>query len=374
MGIHLGQILSMLRDEGPLSRAELARRTMLSATALTKMTSVMLERGCVVETKLEPSTQVGRPPTNIEIVFDAFQVIGIHVGAAEVHIALTNLAGKPLHRTSFRFDSGQTSVTDVIDRIAAKTEELIGLSDVFRSQILGIGVGVPGPVDRAGRRNILSINADWTDVPFADELERRLNLPVTIEHNVSAMALAEARYGIGRKSSALLYVYLRSGLGAGLVVDGIPFRPGGHGAVELGHIRVVEQGETCSCGATGCLETFLSERALMQAAGREDGDTSNLLAAVEKNNEAWQTVLHHFTGALSSAINLLSPDRIVLGGHFAEAPDSFLEHLRSTVPGQILPHMREALCIERSSLGYGGSAIGGASVALDQFFYSGAFQ
>lgn len=373
MGIHHGAILRILRDDGPQSRAELARRTSLSPTALTHLTAQLLKDGTVTE--LTQSTgagaAVGRPATNVALVPESQFVVGVHLGAGTIHATITDLKASPKTMASLHFDTATSRPSAVIAKVARTVEGLIGKTGIERSRLLGLGLGVPGPVDTERRRNLLSINYDWRDVPFADELETALGMPVVIEHNVSAMALAESRYGIGRDADALLYIYLRTGLGAGLVVHGMPFRPGGHGAVELGHIQVVEHGERCACGSVGCLETFLSERALSRAAHIDRPHPKSLLAAVEHYPEAWEAAVRHLTTAIASATNLLNPDLIVFGGHLAEAPDSFLDAIREKVPPRVLPPMRDALRFERSSLGAGAGAIGGAAAALDHLFYSG---
>jgi predicted NBD/HSP70 family sugar kinase len=374
MGIHHGAILRILRDDGPQSRAELARRTALSPTALTHLTAQLLKDGIVTELTQAAGggAPIGRPAVGLALVPDAHHVVGVHIGAGTIHAAVTDLKASVKQLDSFHFDTSTIEPARVIAKVARMVDALIRKTGADRSKILGMGLGVPGPVDIKRRRNLLSINYDWRDVAFADELEGALGMPVVVEHNVSAMALAESRYGIGREASALLYIYLRTGLGAGLVVDGRPFRPGGHGAVELGHIQVVEHGTRCACGSTGCLETFLSERALSRAAGVDTPHPKRLLAAVEKHPEVWNDAVRHLTTAIASAANLLNPDLIVFGGHLGEAPESFIDAIRAGVPPRVLPPMRDTMRFERSSIGPGAGAIGGAAVALDHLFYSGA--
>ncbi|WP_277378494.1 ROK family transcriptional regulator [Brucella melitensis] len=313
MSIHLGMVLKILRDEGPQSRAELARRCGLSATTLTHLTAQLV------------------------------------TSAAFDHAANDN----PLKLTH------QTA--DVL-------RNLVQAKGISLGSLVGIGMGVPGPVDQVRRRNLLSINTGWRDVAFADAMEAELNIPTVVEHNVTAMALAEAHYGIGQGCPAVLYVYLGTGLGAGLVVDGMPFRPGGHGAVELGHIQIDPQGALCACGNRGCLETFVSERVLRE---RGAGSAEPLLAALARNPALHDEVAGHFTTALANAVNLLTPDLIVLGGHFAEAPEAFYARLRCDLPPRVLPHMRDVLRIERGGFGNNADAVGAAAVALDHLFYSG---
>lgn len=379
MGVHHGEILRILRDAGPQSRADLARRSLLSPTTLTHLAAQLIENGSVTELTQAPQSgrgngaTVGRPAVKIALAPQSVHVVGVHLGAGTVNAAITDLQGQALAMSSFHFDTETSRPETVISRVVERVEALLSQSGLARSKVLGLGLGVPGPVDTERRRNLLSINYGWKDVAFADQIETLLGIPVVVEHNVSAMALAEARFGIGREAACLLYIYLRTGLGAGLVVNGQPFRPGRHGAVELGHIQVVEDGELCACGSRGCLETFVSERALKRAAGITAPHPKNLFRAVEAHAEVWDSALEHLTTAIASAVNILGPDLIIFGGHLAEAPENFIDTIRRGVPTRVLPPMREMLRIERSSLGKGAGAIGGAAVALDHLFYSGGF-
>lgn len=372
MSAHHGQILRILRDEGPQSRAALARRSKLSATTLTHVTAHLLRDGSVLESETSGSLGVGRPAQAVRLVPDAHSVAGVHIGAGHVQVAITDLKAAPKASASFEFDVHGADPDRVVDEVAAMVTKLAAEVQIDAARLLGVGVGVPGPVDFERRTALASINVGWRNIPIADKLERAIRLPTVVEHNVTAMALAESCYGIGRHVPALLFVYLKTGLGAGLVVDGVPFRPGGHGAVELGHIQITPDGARCACGNRGCLETFLSEKALIQAAGLASQAPADLMASVERNNPAWDTVIGHLTTALASAVNLLTPDLIVFGGYLGQAPESLFERLRADVPPRVMPHMREILKFERTSFGAQSGAIGGAAVALDHFFYSGA--
>jgi len=369
VGLHHGQVLRILRDEGPNSRAILARRSKLSATTLTHVTAQLLADGSVVEEEPGASGGLGRPALAIRLLPDAHHVAGVHIGAGLVQLTVTNLLGSPKAAASFEYGLPNTSPEALTTRIADEIERLKAVSGV--EDLLGVGVGVPGPVD-AGQRSILaSINTGWRNLPLAGMLERRTGLSVVLEHNVSAMAVAEARFGLGRNVAAVLFVYLRSGLGAGLVVDGMPFRPGGHGAVELGHIQISQDGPLCSCGNHGCLESYVNERVLMRSLGSEGSAPADLLMQLERT-ASWKPTLARLTDSLAIAISLLTPDLIVFGGHLGDAPDSLFSHLREHLPPRVMPHMREILRLERTSFGSQSGPIGGAAVALDHFFYSGA--
>ncbi|WP_312367466.1 ROK family transcriptional regulator [Ensifer sp.] len=368
MGNHRGDILCILRDEGPQSRASLARRSKLSATTLTHVTAALLQDGAVLESEIAETSGIGRPGQAIKLIPDAFHVAGIHLGAGLVQIAITDLTASARATASFDYSVRDTPPDEVVARAAEALARL--LDEAGHPRLLGVGVGVPGPVNADQRSILTSINTGWRNLPLADAFEAKTGLPVVLEHNVSAMALAEVRYGIGRRVPAVLYVYLRTGLGAGLVVDGLPFRPGGHGAVELGHIQISHHGPLCSCGNHGCLESYVNESVLMRAVGLEGSAPNDLMQRLE-STDAWGPTVNRLTDSLAIAVNLLTPDLIILGGHLGEAPDSLFSHLLKNLPPRVMPHMRDVLRIERTHFGALSGAIGGAAVALDHFFYSG---
>ncbi|GAA1018771.1 sugar kinase [Acrocarpospora pleiomorpha] len=377
--LHRGLVLQSLRDEGPQPRAELARRLGLSATTMTKVVGQLLDEGVVAEGDHEGAgLRVGRPSVHIRIQPDARRVIGVQVGAGFVQLGLCGLTAQVGHTAAFTFGMSDQPER-VVARIADAATDLLARAGVPRDQLLGIGVAAPGPVDPAHRRNVLSVNLGWRDVPFSDILERELDAPTVVDHNVRSMSLAEARYGNARGVDPLLYVYVRTGVGAGVVIGGKPFRSGTYGVTELGHLRVVEKGRRCACGAIGCLETVVSEPYLVEQLSTIAGQASSrpmrdLAALADGGDERALAILEdlvdHLTTALASAVNLLNPELILLGGIFDDAPASVLDKVRAALHDKAFPILREVVRVDRSTLGINAGVIGSAAVALDRLFYN----
>lgn len=384
-----GHVLSLLRDAGPLSRIELSRRSELSPTTMTRVVAQMLDDGCVAEVEGGGDAgRLGRPPTEVALVPDAFTVCGIQLGAGFARIGLCDLLARPTHETGFEFSTSQPP-EQVLTELGRRVNALMDGAGVGRRRLLGIGVAVPGPVDAGQRRNLLSIILGWRDVDVADALEDAVGKPTVVDPNVRAMAVAETRFGLGRAANSLAYVYVRTGVGAGLVFNGEPFRGGTHGDVQLGHLRVVEKGRRCACGAYGCLETVASERHLLeQLSALGDGELESPLAAARDSGRDLLSALEaaaasgfrpaaqildefteHLTTGLTSVVNLLNPELILLGGIFAEAPEVTFDRVRARLRAEVFPLLRDAVRVERSGLGLDAGVIGAAAVALDRFFY-----
>ncbi|MGJ7441308.1 ROK family transcriptional regulator [Aquipuribacter sp. MA13-6] len=372
------QVLSVLRDEGRLTRIELSRRTGLSPTTITRVVSQLLQEGCVAEAETVTRGRTGRPGTQVAVVPSACGVLGVHLGVGAVRFGLVDAGGNDHGREGFDYDPRCDAET-VLTRVAVALSEMRARrTPGSPDRTLGVGVAVPGPVDDFGRRLLMPMNLGWRDVPVADLLEERLGLPVVVEHNVRAMALAEARVGLGRGLGSVAFVYLRTGLGAGLVVAGRGFQGGVRGAVELGHLRVVDHGAPCVCGGHGCLETVVSDRALRHILSGLQVDPEDaeplvaLVAAAESSSSAASAldeVITHLATGLAALMNLLTPELILLGGAFAHVPDSLVDRLADETRAAVFPVIRAAVRIQRSGLPQDPGVDGAATVALDRFFY-----
>lgn len=355
-----GLVLRLLRDEGPLPRAELARRTGLSATTMTKVVAQLIDEGSLAERSETDSAapRIGRPATDVALVPGSSWVVGVQVGVGAVQLGLCDLLDRAHWTRGFEFDTSAPA-DRMLDTLATEIGALIAESGVER--VLGIGVAAPGPVDPGHRVNLLSVNVGWRDVRFADRLEGALGLATVVDHNVRAMALAEARYGCRERN--LLYVHVRTGLGAGVVLNGQPFQPGVYGVTELGHLRVVEKGRRCACGSTGCLETVVSEPYLTAKVG------TPLMAGLDEHPQVRDELVDYLSTGLAAAVNLLNPEHIRLGGIFSDAPDALLDRISDALRDKTFPVLRDSVHLDRSSLGMDAGVAGGAAVALDRFFY-----
>lgn len=372
------QVLCTLRDHGPQSRVVLARRLDLSPTTVTKVVGRLIDEGFVAESGVEGrGSRVGRPSTHVTLVPTAAYVLGVQVGVGTVHIGLCDLHGRPRHATRIPFDPA-ADPPSVLASLAAHANRLVKAAGVGPADILAAGVAAPGPVDRQRRRNLMALNLGWRDVAFSDHLEAALDVPTLVDHNVRAMALAEARHRRHQDADPLLYVYVRTGVGAGVVIDGEPFRPGAYGVSELGHVHVGGDERRCVCGASGCLETVVSEPRLAEwltgvgdpvepplvrlAAGVERGDPRATTAA--------DNLVEHLGTGLACAVNLLNPRLLVLGGMFDDAPDLIVDRVRTAVHRKAFPILRDNLRVDRSALGADAGVAGGAALALDKYFYA----
>ncbi|MGA5822616.1 ROK family protein [Kitasatospora sp. NPDC094028] len=241
-----------------------------------------------------------------------------------------------------------------------------------RHRPAAVGIAVPGIVDEPSGTAVLAANLGWHRLPVRDRLAADLGLPVALGHDVRAGGLAEARLGAGRGSRDFLFVPVGTGIAAAVMSDGQAV-PGSHArAGELGHLVVRPGGDACPCGGRGCLETVASAAAIARryaAATGERGATAEDVgerAAAGDGAAAtvWTEAIQALADALTSAITLLDPERIVIGGGLARAGDAYLAPLRAAVARrlsfQTLPPILPA------ALGHRAGCQGAALLARDR--------
>ncbi|WP_319529661.1 ROK family transcriptional regulator [uncultured Cohaesibacter sp.] len=365
----VGKILSVLRDQGTCSRAELARTIGLSTAAISKFTSELLDVEVVREIEVSGKQTVGRPSIDLALQPDAYFMIGAHITVGRVEVVMTDILLQQI--SSAQFDISRDIEIDIlVGGIVQTIEDLIAKSGRQRSRIRGVGLAVPGAVDVEGRINLFSNFTQWSNIPFADLLEARLNLPVTLEHNAAAIALAESRYGAGRERERVLYVYMGGGIGAGITYSRERVANSNRGRhVELGHIVVDPHGAPCKCGKPGCLETVFSEGPLLAQLGLDKVPASGLIDALMQT-DGWEERYEQFLQTMATTAILLLPDMIVLGGHLGAAPEAFYARLEEDLAKRILvPQQRNQLHVVRTSYLSDAGAIGAACAGLEQFIF-----
>lgn len=373
---YAGRVLRLLRDEGPLSRTGLSDVMGLSPTTITRNVADLMQRGWIEETDGSTAPpRVGRPAIGLRQRPEAVCVCGIQIGVGVARVGVADAWNRVLSAKVIRFDPAAEPYS-VLDDVAAVARTVV---ESAPAPCLAAGVAVSGPVDVAHRVNLLAINLGWADVHVADRLEAALDLPVVVDHDVRSMALAEARYG-GHAVDSLAYLYVRTGLGLGVVLKGEPFFGGTHGVSVLGHIRVRDDGDPCACGARGCLETVANEPFLGRTLSDlgvavPSGTDAKVTELIEANRgmpgvaRLRADLIDHLSRALAIVVNLMNPEVIVVGGALADAPAALLDDLASALRDEVFPLLRNDWRIVRPALAEAGIA-GGAAIALEWMVYS----
>jgi predicted NBD/HSP70 family sugar kinase len=252
------------------------------------------------------------------LVSSAGRAIGVKVVADHVAFVEVGIDGAVKRSASEPFDaSARTFLADLTELLRRF------IAGGSHERLLGIGVGVPGSVDSQGNGLVDAPPLGWQQVPLGSTLRREFELPVLVENNVNALAVAERLYGVGRQFRNFLVVTIGTGVGAGIVVDGVVLRGNAGSAGEIGHIPVTEDGPLCACGNRGCLETFIGEAALVREArdqgliGERSG-MSALRAAADAGDAGAAAIFsragHRLGRALAGIIHTLDPETVIVLG------------------------------------------------------------
>ena len=390
---NLRAILLALLQQEHLSRVHLAELTGLSTTTITNLVAELLEQGIVVEKGTATFKQrrgAGRPRMALRLVPEARFAVGVHIGVGSVRVAVTDLRANILKSHSLAH-SLDRSAEAVLLETTQLIKQIVAESEINLQEVIGVGVGASGLVDPDTGVNLMAPNLGWRDVSIRDRLQQSLGLPVCVDNNVRAMALGEALFGPAQNVRILAFVYARIGVGAGFVVDGQLHWGSWMGAGEIGHTTIVPNGGAlCRCGNTGCLETLVSEPAILALASslakRDEqsplakhlGDPGEpaieqVFSAARAGDRATQAMLveraRYMGIALANLVNVLNPDLILLGGIFAQGQDLLLPTVEATVRQRAFANLGERVQLRPTTFGHNAGMVGGAALALASFFY-----
>ena len=368
------QLLDALRRHGSASRAELARKTGLSRSTVSTLVAELQARGMVVEH--EPDARVsqqGRPPTLLTLDRSAGLVLGIDFEHEHVHVAIADLSRTMLAERVAHLDVDRAA-REALDVAVELVDEVIAAAEVDGDRILGVGVGLSGPIDvDRGAVHAGKILPGWEGVRPVDELESRLGLTVHLDNDANLGALAEVTLGAGIGARHAIYVMVSGGVGAGLILDGELYRGAGGTAGELGHVLVDESGPICRCGNRGCLETMAGGRAIIDLLRPSHGDdlTLDQIIALSAGGDSGARRAIADAGrvlgrSVAAIVNAFNPELVIVGGTLSAAGDVLLDPLREAVHRYAIPSAAEDVRIIRGVLGERAEVLGALELAARQ--------
>ncbi|MFH8368707.1 ROK family protein [Streptomyces sp. NPDC018031] len=271
-------------------------------------------------------------------------VIALDVGGTGMKAALVAADGELLHED--RRPTGREAGPDaVVARILDFADELRALGEQrYGVPASAAGVGVPGVIDEARGIAVFAANLGWRDVPLRALLSQRLaGIPVALGHDVRTGGLAEGRIGAGNGTGRFLYVALGTGIAGAIGIDG-RIEPGAHGSSgEIGHVIVRPGGPACGCGQSGCMERLASASAVggawAEVCGDPTADAADCAKAVESGDPraraVWSEAVAALADGLVTAVTLLDPEMLIIGGGLAEAGETLFAPLRAAVADRI---------------------------------------
>ncbi len=260
-----------------------------------------------------------------------------------------------------------------IEQAAQLVETVLEAAGADAGRLLGVGMGLPGPVHSTGVVGSSAILPGWAGTQAADRMAERLSMEVWLSNDANLGALAESTWGAGRDACGLVYLKLATGIGAGIVINGRLFEGAGGTAGEIGHTSLDETGDICLCGSRGCLETYASGSAIAGLLSRSLGEPLTLddvLARAVDGDPGCRRALadagRHIGASVADLCNLINPERIVVGGSMAVAGDVLLDPLREAVGLRAIPSAAEDAKIVLGELGGRAELLGAVALVLHE--------
>lgn len=373
-------VLNTIRLEGPISRAQIARGTGLSAATVSGLVSELIDDDLIFERE-EGDSSGGRRPVLLSLNPSGGYVMGIKLMEDHLIAALTNLEANVVDSINVPFNS--TEPEEVVQAIGDGVSHLLAQNEIPSTKLFGVGVGLAGIVDQETGILRLSPIFGWQGLPFGKMVQNKLQVPVYIDNDVNTVTLTEKWFGMARDIDHFLTVTIGRGVGLGIVSNGRLYRGRG-GAGEFGHVVVDPDGELCSCGKRGCLETFVADPNLLKKA-KANSDLKKQVRTIDDLRtlaaEGNQTARRIYALAgemlgrgIANLINIFDPQMIILTGEGVKARHLFVENMFKAIQAHTMPGMGPETTVHIDELEDLAWARGAAGLVLRAVFESPIFK
>jgi glucokinase len=299
-------------------------------------------------------------------------IIGIDLGGTNLKVGLLDLSFKirdRLNLSTANFLRKEILIAAIVNSI----DKIIKANRLRKTDILGVGLGLPGPIDAdKGIVHFFPNIPGWLEVGLQKILEKKLKLPVFIDNDANLMALAEYKLGAAKTAKNAVCLTLGTGVGAGIIIEGKLYRGSTFAAGEIGHMPINEKGPECKCGGYACLEAYIGNLRIMRQAQKifkrkiSLEELSRLARHNKKAARIWSVVAERLGLALVSVINLLNPDCIVIGGGVANAGRILFDKVEETILTRAMLVQARAVNIRKAKLGNDAGIIGAAILVKDK--------
>lgn len=361
--------MEIVRSNGPMHRAELARRSGLSRSAVSTIVAEMLRDNVLVPVVSRTGNGVGRAGERLALAPSHGLLAGLDYGLRGVVVVVTDLSRKVVGERRRRLDA-DVLWPDRLEAGIAALDEILAEGSAGYGDLRGVGLGIPDPVDlQSGTIGHSRSGSAWTNARAREALGERIGVLVEMDNTSHLAALGEVTWGAAAGARNVIYVKMSHGVGAGLLLNGQIYRGSIGVAGELGHFSVAENGAACPCGNRGCLELYAGGSALVELFRPVRGEQAELddlvKAAVQGDRVAVRLVSDAgaLTGRLLASVsNLLDPDLIVIGGDLAAVGELLLEPMRAALTRHALGLVGAHAKLVSGALGHRAGALGGIAL------------
>jgi predicted NBD/HSP70 family sugar kinase len=376
-------VLQHIYTAAPISRQEITEYSGLSQATVANVVTDLLDLGIVVEAGRVDS-QGGRPRAILGINAAMGYFVGIDIAETYVHFELFDMMLHHHHTVEHTLHPEENQPYQVVDHLARGLDELLRESGTPRAMVLGVGVSVPGQVERLGGVSVFAPNWGWHDVPLAALLKERIDLPLYLDNPLKAAAIAELWFGAGREFENVVTLNIGTGVGVGIILNGALYRGTTNSAGEWGHTAIVLDGRACRCESRGCLEAYVGALGIIEHlreaapqsellhAGDQTAAIAALAAATRQGDpiamQVIQTTARYLGAGIANLINLFNPAVVVIGGWVGKQLGPYLlPELPTAVARYALKHPLRATQIQLCQLRHNPVSMGAATFALEGF-------
>lgn len=382
--INVHNVLNCIRKNGTISKVHIKEMTKLTPTTISEITNSMIAEGLIIDAGVSKSTG-GRPSQLLSINSDHAYFIGAEVDVNNLKIAIVGFDMKI--KCKYSVDIKNCKSEEVISLLINNTLKIIEQSRIPKEKIKGIGIAVPGLVNK---NEIIELapNLRWVKVDIKSKIEEKLCIPVIVQNESKLSAVAEKYSGLAKDVNNFVAINIKSGVGAGIYINNHLYLGQSGNAGELGHTTVKEDGPLCGCGNYGCLETMASTPSIIKRAitCKKQGENSilfenkknieeivlnDIITFCKKGDKLCNKILESaakYVGiSVSSLINLLNPKLIILGGDLILYKDIVIRRVTEIVETKSLSSNRDVCEIKMTELGEDNALLGAAIVSINKY-------
>lgn len=370
-------VLETIIHKSSISRADIATLTGLNKGTVSSLVNELLDENLINESGPGKSSG-GRRPVILLFNQVAGYSIGIDLGVNYILGVLTDLNGDICSEQQMNFTN--LTYEEILEEMFKITDLLIAAAPKSPYGIIGIGVGVPGVVNK-DQNIILAPNLNWRNIDLKTTLEERYRVPVTIENEANAGAYGEKNFGIGKEFNNIIYISVGIGIGVGLILNGQLYRGNNGFSGEIGHMAIEVNGPQCSCGRKGCWELYASEKSLLLNSNRiglepDQNHSLSLERVIDIANngnfdaiQLFDTVGKYLAVGINNIVNIFNPEQVIIGNKMAEAEHLLEKPMIDWIQNQSLWFSQKDLNINFSNLRTYSTALGVAAFTTEEFLY-----
>lgn len=333
------EILNIIQKTGPITKKDLQVTADIKLTTLNRVMKT-LEDGKIIMEHGESESTGGRKAVEYDVCKKGFYVIGIDISRTYVKLVLTNMKLTIIKKEEYLMDESY-SPKKTVEKIAFIIEQMLSDLSIKKNEVLGIGIGTVGPIDRE-KGIILNpkgfFNRDWVNVPIKTMVEERLSLPCFIDNGVNTAVLCEYLYGKGKDLKSVAYIHCGIGLRSAIISDSIIIRSMNDSEDAFGHMIVDHNGEVCNCGNYGCIESYSSIGSIIKKINAKTKNNNKSISEINysellklellNNKEAIEAInkAAEILGiGLANVVRLINPELVILSGPLIMDFDQYYE-------------------------------------------------